>query len=356
MNAQDITTVEAKNTDISDNLDLEAVASIFSDAEDLEDFERLLNDPETRISNLDLNEDGYVDYLRVVENAKDDSHAITIQAVLGKDLYQDVATIDVEKDEKSDVRVQVVGNVYMYGPNYIIEPTYVRLPLICIWFWGPRYRAWYSPYYWDYYPSYYYYWTPYTTVVYMNYIPTYIHGHHTYHYVTSRRSNRCASLHKEQSRNAIEVQRPEKAFVLRNTGVSNRKALVERREKLSQSDARPSDITKPTGKEVKADWKPQSQEDGKPSKVKDNKVVVPKTDPATQSIKKDREAVKDPQVKPQPDKAKENREVRPTNKDVKASPKKPSIKKPRTKKPVTRSTDTKTPPQKKKDAPEGRKK
>ncbi len=36
--AQDVTTVEAKSAEISYNLDLEAVASIFGDSEDLEDF------------------------------------------------------------------------------------------------------------------------------------------------------------------------------------------------------------------------------------------------------------------------------------------------------------------------------
>ena len=58
--AEDVTTVEAKDTDISDNLDLEAVASIFGEAKDLEEFEKKLNDPDTQISNLDLNEDGYI--------------------------------------------------------------------------------------------------------------------------------------------------------------------------------------------------------------------------------------------------------------------------------------------------------
>jgi len=58
--AQDVTTVEATDSDISDNLDLEAVASVFGDSENLEEFEKKLNDPETQISNLDLNEDSYL--------------------------------------------------------------------------------------------------------------------------------------------------------------------------------------------------------------------------------------------------------------------------------------------------------
>ena len=94
--AQDVTTVEASSEEISDNLDLEAVASVFADATDLEEFEYLLNDPDTQLSNLDLNEDDEVDYLRVMESAEDDTHVVAIQAVLDEDTYQDVATIEVE--------------------------------------------------------------------------------------------------------------------------------------------------------------------------------------------------------------------------------------------------------------------
>jgi len=122
--AQDVTIVKAMSNDISNNLDLEAVASIFGDANDLEDFEKLLNDPDLQISNLDLNLDGYVDYLRVVEVSEGNTHLIAIQAVLGDDLFQDVATIEVERDHNGKTYVQVVGDVYMYGPDYIIEPVY----------------------------------------------------------------------------------------------------------------------------------------------------------------------------------------------------------------------------------------
>jgi hypothetical protein len=72
--AQDVTTVTARSEDISDNLDLEAVASVFGESKDLEDFEKRLNGPDTQISNLDLNNDGEVDYLRVMETADGNVH------------------------------------------------------------------------------------------------------------------------------------------------------------------------------------------------------------------------------------------------------------------------------------------
>jgi hypothetical protein len=122
--AQDRTTVNASSSEISDNLDLRAVASIFGDSRDLEDFEQRLNDPKNQISNLDLNGDNQVDYLRVIETVEGRTHLIVLQSVLGRDTFQDVATVEVEKDSNNRVQIQVVGDVYMYGQNYIYEPVY----------------------------------------------------------------------------------------------------------------------------------------------------------------------------------------------------------------------------------------
>src|SRR5690554_163295 len=137
---QDVTTVTATNYDISDNLDLTAVASIFGESKDLADFEYRLNNPKTQISNLDLNRDGYVDYLRVIESVDKNTHLVVIQSVLGNDLYQDVATIEVEKDpHHNTLQVQVVGDVFLYGNNYIYEPVYYSRPLIFNTFWTRNY-------------------------------------------------------------------------------------------------------------------------------------------------------------------------------------------------------------------------
>ena len=91
--AQRTITVQATNDDISNNLDLQAVASAFGESTTLEDFENKLNDFDSRISNLDLNNDGEVDYLRVIENMDNNVHMIVIQAVLSRDIYQDIAIL-----------------------------------------------------------------------------------------------------------------------------------------------------------------------------------------------------------------------------------------------------------------------
>ncbi|WP_333876892.1 hypothetical protein [Flavobacterium sp.] len=233
--AQDRTTVSAYNSEISDNLDLRAVASIFGDSRDLADFERRLNDPELQISNLDLNEDNKVDYLRVIETVEGNAHLIVIQSVLGRDTFQDVATVEVERGRNNRVQVQVVGNVYMYGPNYIYEPVYSFTPVIYTTFWINNYRPYYSSWYWGYYPAYYYAWTPYPIFRYRNHIGISINFHHHYNYVTYRR---CHVAYNNYYRggyrgNAYEVRYPNRSFGVRNSGYVNRYELDQRRNTRS---------------------------------------------------------------------------------------------------------------------------
>ena len=147
--ADETVTVTATSSDISEHLDLKTVATLFGHAKALEQFEQLLNDPDSAFSNLDLNADGEVDYLRVIETADNNRHLVVVQAVLAKDIYQDVASIFVEKDEATQsVTVQVIGDEYIYGTNYIIEPVYIHRPLSYDWFWGTAWVCWHSPYYW----------------------------------------------------------------------------------------------------------------------------------------------------------------------------------------------------------------
>ncbi|GGB67217.1 hypothetical protein GCM10007424_04010 [Flavobacterium suaedae] len=226
--AQDVTTVTANSYDISDNLDLKAVASIFGESRDLEDFEKRLNDPNIQISNLDLNGDNRVDYLRVIEVVENNTHLIILQSVLGINQFQDVATIEVERDRYNNVQVQVVGDVYMYGTNYIYEPVYVTRPLIYDVFWASSYRPYYSPWYWGYYPTYYSYWNPYPVYRYRRNIHIHINNRNTYHYVSTRRSSRAVAMHSSRRSDYYERTHPNRSFNSR-TSATNRYALVQRR-------------------------------------------------------------------------------------------------------------------------------
>lgn len=229
MVAQDRTTVNAMSREISDNLDLRAVASIFGDSRNLEDFEQRLNDPGTQISNLDLNNDNRVDYLRVVESVQDYTHLIVVQSVLGLDTYQDVATIEVERDRNNQVSVQVVGDVYMYGANYIYEPVYLTRPVIFTSFWVHHYRPYCSSWRWGYYPSYYYAWRPFPVFRYRNNIQVHINFNHHYNYVNVRRSTVAVAMYAPRRANYCEVKYPTRSFAYRNDNVRNRYELDQTR-------------------------------------------------------------------------------------------------------------------------------
>ena len=226
-------TVVAQNYDISDNLDLQAVASIFGESRDLEDFERRLNDPGAQISNLDLNNDNYVDYLRVIEVGESDVRVIVIQAVLGQDMFQDVATIEMERQRNKTVHVQIVGNSYIYGPNYIYEPYYYSTPVFFDMFWLATYRPYYSPWYWGYYPTYYSYWRPMPVFRYHRHVYSHINHRNRYSYTDNRRLVRADRVYGNVRGNALERQSPNRSFAGRNENMVNHRALESTRNSIS---------------------------------------------------------------------------------------------------------------------------
>ena len=59
--ADETITVSANSSDISEGLDLKVVAKLFAEAKNLEEFETMLNNPDSAFCNLDLNGDDEVD-------------------------------------------------------------------------------------------------------------------------------------------------------------------------------------------------------------------------------------------------------------------------------------------------------
>lgn len=135
-------------------LELRAVAAAFAQSRSIMEFEKMLNSGTYMLSNLDLNRDGYVDYIRAIETMNGYTHVIVLQAVLAMNVFQNVATL-VVNCQPGATYVQVIGDPFIYGANYIIEPVFVRTPLIYSTWYGAHYTVWTSPYYWDHFPSYY---------------------------------------------------------------------------------------------------------------------------------------------------------------------------------------------------------
>ncbi len=199
-----------------DNLNLYSVLDLFQKSETFEAFEKSLNAEDSKINNLDLNNDDKTDYIKVIDHQKGESHAVVLQVMVNEKENQDVAVIEIEKDKDGKVVVQIVGNEELYGKDYIVEPTendptakasetktpesdkttvinnttnnYYNTSLpntqyvvvnqwpIVHYVYGPHYVVYSSPWYWGYYPGW---WRPWSPWYWHNY---YWHHHNHNHY------------------------------------------------------------------------------------------------------------------------------------------------------------------------------
>lgn len=196
-----------------DNLNLYAVMNLFQESETLEGFERNLNAADSKVNNLDLNGDNLIDYIKVIDYVDGTTHTIVLQVAINNRENQDVAVFTVYRDKYDQVQVQLVGDEYLYGKDYIIEPYYAETPNpgytgntgktnnkivvketryvyvnswpVVRYIYTPSYVAWYSPWYWNYYPVYWNPWRPYYWDYYYGY-----HSHwHNHYYSRYRYSN-----------------------------------------------------------------------------------------------------------------------------------------------------------------------
>ncbi|MBK6749023.1 MAG: hypothetical protein IPG67_03185 [Acidobacteria bacterium] len=139
-----------------DNLDLQRVGNLFERSNSPEEFESYLN-ANDGINNLDLNGDGYVDYIGVQEyqDRDDNSRGLSLFSRFGPDLIQEIAQIVLYRDSPnwSGARVLVRGNDQIYGDNNYYETNWAdrTIGLVSMLF-GNRTESYRSPYYYGNYP------------------------------------------------------------------------------------------------------------------------------------------------------------------------------------------------------------
>ncbi|MBK7871008.1 MAG: hypothetical protein IPJ74_10115 [Saprospiraceae bacterium] len=189
-----------------DHFSLEGAIELFKKQNPLEDFEKLLNTEGSNVNNLDLNEDGEIDYIRVVDNMDGDVHAIVLQVPVSASESQDIAVIEIEKQGSEEAILQIIGDEDIYGEQVIVEPfeeevntkgkgptmdDEIARVVVNVWGWpsvrfvyAPGYRVWVSPYRWSYYPTWWRPWRPHPwRTFHVNVRP--FHRHH--HVVTTHR-------------------------------------------------------------------------------------------------------------------------------------------------------------------------
>ncbi|MBK7937168.1 MAG: hypothetical protein IPJ82_08735 [Lewinellaceae bacterium] len=185
LSAQDEDEVTSDSTGLpGDHFSLEGALELFKKAESIEDFEKLLNTEDNDVNNLDLNEDGKIDYIRVVDRMDGDVHAFVLQAPVSEKESQDVAVIELEKTGNESAVLQIIGDEDLYGEQTIAEPfeeeeveqggkngPAAGSPTVAIvvnvWGWPsvrfvyrPAYVAYVSPWRWGLYPGWWRPWRP----------------------------------------------------------------------------------------------------------------------------------------------------------------------------------------------------
>jgi hypothetical protein len=239
-----------------DNFSLQGALEMFKQSKTPEDFEKKLNSKDNYVNNLDLNGDGKIDYVRVIDKTKGNAHAIILQVAINKTESQDVAVIEIEKQGKESAVLQIIGDEQLYGDSTYVEPveagaektkgagpsaslSSVSMFFVNVWFWPcvtyiyePVYVVYESPWYWGYYP---YWWSPWYPMpwyrhhyycqdyYYYGYRPVYVHhvtnAHGLYYgnrrtspIVTNRyqnahqqyQTNRVNQIHKAQYNNQVQ--------------------------------------------------------------------------------------------------------------------------------------------------------
>ncbi|MBI5474257.1 MAG: hypothetical protein HY961_18125 [Ignavibacteriae bacterium] len=175
-----------------DNFSLQGALEMFKKAGSPEEFEKLLNTQDNHVNNLDLNGDGDIDYVRVIDKMDKDVHAFVLQVPVSETENQDIAVVELEKTGDDNATVQIVGDEDIYGEQTIVEPdgggddseeegeggngpfaptnymsTVAPRIVVNVWVWpsvryvyAPGYRVWVSPWRWRAYPVWWRPWRP----------------------------------------------------------------------------------------------------------------------------------------------------------------------------------------------------
>jgi len=232
--SQDVTAV-SYGEEVAASLDLSAVVQVLKEVKDPEALEQALNDPDLGLNNLDLNEDGFVDYIRVVTEHDVDTHVIILQVPLDEHEVQDIATIEVEKSSKGEVQFQVHGHHMIYGPDYYLRPVGVAFASFAFvnWLFSPNYRPWRSTYYIGAYPRWYRTWRIVPRSVYAPRVKRYT----TVRVGTYRKSVVVRAPRVYTHRSTTVVRKPGKTTVTRTTvqAKPKKKTVTTKKTKVTKT-------------------------------------------------------------------------------------------------------------------------
>lgn len=138
-----------------ENFDLKRVGPIIRKAKSAEEFEYYLNQPDG-INNLDLNGDGYADYISVEEfpYSNDYERGLSMYTNFGPNDIQELGTVVFYRDEPRHpgARILLTGDQHLYGDNVYYETNWLDQTIGLVTSLFTDHHVYRSPYYYDYYP------------------------------------------------------------------------------------------------------------------------------------------------------------------------------------------------------------
>lgn len=264
-----------------DHFSLQGALQMFQKASSIEEFEKMINTENNHVNNLDLNGDGEIDYVKVIDKSEGDAHAFILQVPVSENENQDIAVIELEKTGNESAMIQIIGDEDIYGEEIIVEPDggeeevntkktsgpfyelnyeyqAVRV-VVNVWVWpsvrfvyGPAYRPWVSPWRWRHYPAWWKPWHPFEWRVWHPYhiayrrsfviVPTHrvVRAHAIYKpyhtssvIVRTRHSTAIGNYRVTRSRTTITGPRGNNTTIRRTTvnGPRGRKTAVRKRRR-----------------------------------------------------------------------------------------------------------------------------
>jgi hypothetical protein len=238
-----------------DHFSLQGALQMFQNASNIEDFEKAINTESNNVNNLDLNEDGDIDYIRVIDKSEKDNHAFVLQAIVSEKESQDIAVIALEKTGDTTAVLQIIGDADIYGEEVIVEPdgggddedaafnynannlsgpnTLVDFAtpriVVNVWLWpsvrfiyGPVYRPWVSPWRWRHYPGW---WRPWRPHAWRVWHTRRIHHHRPFVVVRTHRVVHAHKIYRPHRTTSVTVRSRHSAAV-GNYRVSRTKTTV----------------------------------------------------------------------------------------------------------------------------------
>ena len=111
-----------ESDNLGEDFDLEALPGVLEKVNDFEALEKAINEEGNDVNNLDLDKNGEVDYVLIQMENEGDTYIAYLRVAMSETEYQDVATIEMEKQSSVTATFQIVGDEALYGKDYILEP------------------------------------------------------------------------------------------------------------------------------------------------------------------------------------------------------------------------------------------